>query len=411
MKQLLTVFLPILVISFIFLAVYENGEKGSSSNLSSEKEKWVGAWTASMQAPFKDGISHEGFEDQTLRFVVHPSAEGDNIRLRLSNAFGEEPLKIEEVRVAVSTKGPDIISGTDQQVTFGGDKQVTIPAGEREFSDSIPADLTHGKDLVVSLYVQDKTGPATWHPKSMQTTYITSGNHVLDADESAFSTKEEAWFWLDGVDVTAASTEDEALVIVGSSIENGNYSTVDANHRWSDFLAKRLNQKASVNHISVLNAGISANQLINSSMDKGENTLARLERDVFSQSGVKAVILHQGLNDIRHYPEYDADKIIAALKEVIDSTHDEGLKIYGSTLTPFRGSGKYTEKGEETRQKVNDWIRTSGEFDGVIDFDKALRDPDDPKRYLPEYDAGDHLHPNDAGYKKMAEAVDLSMFE
>lgn len=411
MKQLLTVFLPVLMISFICLAVYENGEHQSSSKLPVQKENWVGAWTASMQAPFKEGISDEGFEDQTLRFVVRPHAEGDKIRLRFSNLFGEKPLRIEEVRAAVSTKGPAIVSGTDQQVTFGGEKQVKVPAGERIYSDPIPAGLAQGEDLVVSLYVRDKTGPATWHPKSMQTTYISSGNHVLDADDSAFSTKKEAWFWLDGVDVTADSPEDAALVVVGSSIENGNYSTVDANHRWPDYLAKRLYQNASANGLSVLNAGISANQLINSSLDNGENTLARLERDVFSQTGAKAVILHQGLNDIRHYPEYDADKIIAALQEVINATHKEGLEIYGSTLTPFKGSGKYTEKGEETRQKVNNWIRTSGEFDEIIDFDKALRDPYDPERYLPAYDAGDHLHPNDAGYKKMAEAVDLSMFD
>lgn len=405
MRRLLYV---IFITIIIFFSIYSLKGWGSSNEKNSGKGEWIGAWTASMQSPGEDGVSHKGFENQTIRLILRPHIDGEKMRIRLSNTFGLDPLSIDEVHVAITKNGSEIIPGTDQKVTFGGDEKVTIPSGEKEFSDQIPLKVNSDKNLAVSVYVKDKTGPVTWHPRSMQTTYISNGNHVSD-DTSAFKTKEEAWFWLDGVDVVADPSVKGGLVVVGSSIANGNHSTVNANHRWPDYLAKRFS--TSEVKMSVLNAGISANQLINSHSDKGENALARLERDVYSQTGVKAVILNQGLNDIRHYPEYDADKIIERMRQVINSVHGQGLKIYGGTLTPFKGSGMYTSKKEKTRQEVNDWIRTSGEFDGVIDFDKALRDPEEPERFLPKYDAGDHLHPNDLGYKKMAESVDLSMFK
>ncbi|MEC5422551.1 SGNH/GDSL hydrolase family protein [Virgibacillus sp. C22-A2] len=408
MKKLFYVFIPIFII-LIIVSIYGDGEWGASTEMP-DKDNWVGAWTASMQSPYDEGVSHKGFENQTLRLIIHPQVSGKEMRIRLANTYGSNPLSIEEVHAAVSKNGAEIVPETDQQVTFGGEQKVTIAPGEKEFSDPISFEVNGEDNLAISLYVSGDTGPATWHPHSMQTTYISSGNHVSDADNSRFE-KEEAWFWLDGVDVIPDPPVKGAIVVLGSSIANGNHSTVDANHRWPDFLATRLNQDTSGINMSVLNAGISANQLINSKPDKGENAFARLERDVFSQSGVKAVILHQGLNDIRHHPEYDAEKIIERMKQIIKSSHNQGLEIYGGTLTPFKGSGMYTSRGEETRQEVNHWIRTSEEFDGVIDFDEALRDPEDPERYLPKYDAGDYLHPNDAGYKKMAETVDLSFFK
>ncbi|WP_408007511.1 SGNH/GDSL hydrolase family protein [Pseudalkalibacillus sp. A8] len=398
----------IIILLSVCMAAY--GDIGSSTEKGQDEGNWVGAWSASMQAPFEDGVSQRGFENQTIRFIIHPHTDGEKMRIRLSNTFGSEPLTIDKINVAVSKKGAEIIPGTNRKVTFGGDQKVTIPAGGKEFSDPMSFKVKNAKNLAVSVYVRDKTGPATWHPRSMQTTYISTGDHVTDSDASAFKTKEEAWFWLDGVDVIPDSTVKGSIVVLGSSIANGNHSEQNANHRWTDFLAERFNQETDTK-MSVLNAGVSANHLINSLPDKGENALARLEQDVFSQTGVKAVILNQGLNDIRHHPEYDSEKIIERMKDIIDASHDKGLKIYGGTLTPFKGSGMYTPEKEKTRKEVNDWIRTSGEFDGVIDFDKALRDPEDPERYLPKYDAGDHLHPNDAGYEVMAETVDLSMFE
>jgi lysophospholipase L1-like esterase len=407
MKWRLGILIILLMIFILMLRISWNGS-WDIFNKYKNQEDWVGVWTASMQAPFDDGISQKGFENQTIRMVLHPHVDGNKIRLRLSNIFSEEPLAIEEVHVAISQKGSEIDPDTDQQVTFNGESTLSIPPGERKFSDSISLELSGDKALAVSLYVKEKSGPVTWHPISMQTTYISNGNDVSKSVSSAFNEQENSWFWLDGVD-TLADSSVKGIVVMGSSIANGNSSTVNKNRRWPDYLARRLKQKDS--DLTIMNAGISGNQLINSLPDKGENAYTRLERDVFNQSGVKAVILHQGLNDIRHYPEYDADKIIERMKQIIDSTHDQGLTIYGGTLTPFKGSGMFTSKGENTRQEVNDWIRTSGEFDGVIDFDKALRDPDEPERYLQKYDSGDHLHPNDAGYKRMADTVDLPLFK
>ncbi|MGD6849163.1 SGNH/GDSL hydrolase family protein [Rossellomorea aquimaris] len=407
MKWRLGILIILLMIFILMLRISWNGS-WDIFNKYKNQEDWVGVWTASMQAPFEDGISQKGFENQTIRMVLHPHVDGNKIRLRLSNIFSEEPLAIEEVHVAISQKGSEIDPDTDQQVTFNGESTLSIPPGERKFSDSISLELSGDKALAVSLYVKEKSGPVTWHPISMQTTYISNGNDVSKSVSSAFNEQENSWFWLDGVD-TLADSSVKGIVVMGSSIANGNSSTVNKNRRWPNYLARRLKQKDS--DLTIMNAGISGNQLINSLPDKGENAYTRLERDVFNQSGVKAVILHQGLNDIRHYPEYDADKIIERMKQIIDSTHDQGLTIYGGTLTPFKGSGMFTSKGENTRQEVNDWIRTSGEFDGVIDFDKALRDPDEPERYLQKYDSGDHLHPNDAGYKRMADTVDPSLFK
>lgn len=408
----------IIIISISMYGVREwiaiNKEKPGvteSDIVKSGDEKWVGAWTASMQAPFEDGVSAEGFKDQTLRFIIQPHIDGQAMRIRLSNVFGSEPLTIDQVHVAVSKDGAETVEGTNKQLTFEADKKVTIPSGEKVFSDPIDFAVDSDEEIAVSIYVREKSGPASWHPRSIQTSYISSGNHARDNNASEFDTEEEAWFWMDGVDVIPDSSVKGAIAVVGSSIANGNYSTLNANHRWPDFLAKRFNHAGSDINISVLNAGITANQLLNSPPEKGEHVLARLDRDVFSQSGIKGVILHAGLNDIRHHPEYDAEKIIVRMQEIINTTHAQGLKIYGATLTPFKGSGMYSAKGERTRQEINSWIRSSGEFDGVIDFDEALRDPEDPERFQSEYDSGDQLHPNDEGYEKMAESIDLSMFE
>ncbi|MCA1011985.1 SGNH/GDSL hydrolase family protein [Halobacillus halophilus] len=378
---------------------------------SDEQGEWVGAWSTSMQAPFTDGISQEGFDNQTIRSIIQPHIDGKKMRIRLSNEFGSSPIIIDEIQVAVSKNEAETIAGTDRNVTFGGAEKITIPPGGKLVSDPVSLKVNRMEELAVSMFVRKPTGPATWHPLSIQETYISaSGNHVSDSSASAFTKKEEAWFWVDGVDVMADSSVKGSIVVMGSSIANGNYSTVNADHRWPDYLAQRMNQESEKNKLSVLNAGVSGNHLINSGSERGENALARLERDVFNETAVTSLIFHQGLNDIRHYPEYGPEKIIQRIKEIIHASHEKGIKIYGATLTPYKGSSMYTKEGEKTRQAVNDWIRNSGAFDGMIDFDKAMRDPNHPKRYLPEYDSGDHLHPNDLGYKKMAESIELSMF-
>lgn len=419
MKRYIYFVITLIIIIFVSMFVVrewieinkENPKEMDSDTGKLAEENWIGAWTASLQAPFEDGISSEGFEDQTLRFIIQPHIDGKKLRIRLSNVFGPDPLTIDEVYVASSKNGAETVPGTDRRLTFEENGKVTIPPGERVFSDPIEFEVSNEVALAISIYVHDETGPTSWHPRSIQTSFISSGNHAAESDASVFWKEEEAWFWLDGVDVIPDSSVDGAIAVVGSSIANGNYSTLNKNRRWPDFLANRFNEVNSEVKMSVLNAGVSANQLLNSPLEKGEHVLARLNRDVFSQSGLKTVILHAGLNDIRHHPEYGAEKIVGRMREIINAAHEEGLKIYGATLTPFKGSGMYSAKGERTRQEVNSWIRTSEEFDGVIDFDKALRDPDEPEHFLSKYDSGDHLHPNDAGYEKMADSINLSMFK
>jgi lysophospholipase L1-like esterase len=408
MKKLLFALLVIALFLMVFFGA-ATGWDWKDMNSKSNKENWAGTWIAPMQAPAKEGISNEGLSNQTLRMIIKPHIDGKKVRIRLSNTFSSEPLKLDQVHIAVSTGGPEVDSDTDQKITFDGKEKVTIPAGEAKWSDPLDFEVNSEERLAVSLFVPENTGPATWHPHSLQTNYIASGNKAGSSDFAAYQQKEQSWFWLDAVDVLPDPSVKGSLVVLGSSIANGNHSTPDSDHRWPDYLAERM--KKSDSPMAVLNAGVSANQLIESTPDDGEGALKRIDRDVFEQTAVKAVILHQGLNDIRHHPEYNAEDITKVMKKIIKKSHKEGLKIYGGTLTPYKGSGMFTEEGEKVRQEVNDWIRNSGEFDGVIDFDKAVRNPEDPERYLPEFDAGDHLHPNDAGYEKMADAVDLSMFK
>lgn len=418
MKRVLYSIVMVVAMAVIILSIVVSNQAMDSKNINintidknNSTDDWVAGWSASLQAPFEDGVSSEGFEDQTLRFIVKPHIDGDEIRVRLSNVFGSSPLEIDEVHVAISKEGAENEPGTEKQLTFEGDEAVTIPEGERFFSDPIDFELDKNDELAVSVYVEEPTGPTSWHPRSIQTSYIASGNHSDTVENSEFEEGEEAWFWLDGIDVKPKESIDGAVAVVGSSIDNGNYSTIDANQRWTDYLAKRFNNESPSVRLSVINAAITANQLINSPPEKGEHMLGRLDRDVFSQTGIQAMILHGGLNDIRHHPEYSAEKIINQMKEISRKADQQGIQIYVATLTPFKGSGMYSEEKERTRQEVNDWIRSSSEFDGIIDFDKALRDPDEPKQINPELDSGDGLHPNNQGYEKMADEVDLEMFK
>ncbi|KML07844.1 hypothetical protein VL06_02975 [Rossellomorea marisflavi] len=374
-----------------------------------KERHWMGAWMTAMQESFDDGESHEGFKDQTVRMVVKPHVDGDQVRIRLSNAFSDEELKVDKVSIGITKKGAET-KEEPVSVSFDGKKDVRIPAGERTYSDSIPMEITEEDALTVSLYFKGESGPATWHPRSMQTTYSADGDTAGKAGKDGFKSIEKGWYWLDGVDVRTDKKVKGSIVVLGSSIDNGNDSKIDSNHRWTDYLSERINDEAD-GKWTVLNAGISANQLLDSPEEKGEKAPDRLKRDVFEQTGVKGVIVHQGINDIRHHPETDAVTIIDEMKAMIKEAHKNGVEIYGVTISPYNDSGKYTAEGDRTRRKVNAWMRNSGAFDGVIDFDKVLRNPDDPSRLQPKYNSGDGLHPNEAGYRKMAETVKLKMFE
>ncbi|KZN23216.1 hypothetical protein A4G99_14240 [Haladaptatus sp. R4] len=381
-------------------------------------ERFVGAWSGSPVPPGQSGLSRTGFENRTLREIVHTSVGGSAVRIRLTNEYGTKGVTIDAATVGIRDTGATVLSKTNRTVTFGGEKSVFIPAGAVVYSDPIELSVEPDQDLAVSLYASAATGPATWHPLALHTTYISQrGNHTADADGDQFTNSTQSWFFLGGVDVIARKLT-STIVAFGDSITDGFNSTPGADHTWPDYLARRLTDHRSV-HRSIVNAGISGNRLLhdaNPGLSFGNNALARLDHDVIEQPNVSDVIILEGINDIGQYPPaVTAEQMIAGLTQIAKRVHASGSNIFAGTLTPTRGA-KYgnrydSPEGEAKREMVNRFIRTTDVFDGVIDFDAAIRDPAQPDRIRPEYDSGDHLHPSDAGYRAMADAVDLSLFK
>jgi lysophospholipase L1-like esterase len=361
---------------------------------------------------------NSGFSNQTVRQIAHVSIAGNRLRLRLSNAYGTGPLKIGATHVALRKFGGSIVSGSDRALTFDGNRSITIPAGAPVLSDPIDFEVPAFADLAVSLYFPGTTGPITWHQLGVQTTYVSTPGDFTTAAEMPVAATATSRFVLADVEVTAAKRMG-AVVTLGDSITDGYCSTVDADHRWPDYLSLRLNAGNAKNGMAVLNQGISGNRLLHDKF--GPNSLARYDRDALTQSGVTHIIVLEGINDIglpgafgMPAEEVSADEIIGGLHQLIERAHEKKLMIFGGTLTPFEGTtfpGYYTPAGELKRQAVNTWIRAKAEFDAVIDFDQAVRDPSHPTRLLPAYDCGDHLHPNDAGYKAMADSINLKLLQ
>jgi lysophospholipase L1-like esterase len=379
-------------------------------------ENWVGVWSTS-PIPFTDtGLSNEGFNNVTLRQIIHPHIDGLKIRIKLSNLYGIKAFTFNSVHVALQNEGASILPGTDRKVTFkSGQSAVTILPGAEVWSDPVDLQIRDCHNLTVSLYISGVSGPATWHPMALQKNYISNlGNHTADLQANAYEKTTTSWFWLTGVETVADETVKGALVILGDSISDGNNSTIDANQRWPDYLARRIRKESPRYQLAVLNQGISGNRLLTDISGCGIKTPDRLEHDVLQQNKLKAVVLLIGINDIGNGC-HDPAKLIAALQRIIDGVHAKGARIYGGTITPYairaNRPGYFTPEGELARQAVNNWIRTSCAFDGVIDFDRALRDPKNPLTMLALYDSGDHLHPNDAGYEAMANAVDLGILK
>jgi lysophospholipase L1-like esterase len=366
---------------------------------------WVGSWSA---APVVG--SGTGFSDRTLREVVHTSVGGDQVRIRLTNAFGTDGVVVDRTTVGAQSSGAALVTGTERPVTFGGQTEVVLPAGAEVLSDPVPMTARGGQDLAVSLYVPGSTGPATRHPLAMATSYLAAGDHAADSGADAFTATTSAWYLLDGVDVRALPGI-RAVVAFGDSITDGAQSTVDANRRYPDDLARRLKDRG----LSVLNEGISGNRVLTDADGSGVSAQARFDRDVVGQTGVRDVIFLEGINDIGHNlgpvsgEPVTAQDLIAGMTNLTTRAHAHGLRIIGATMTPIGGSKYDNPEAEAKRQAVNAWIRTSAGFDGVVDFDAVTRDPASPARFLPAYDSGDHLHPDDAGYQAMADAVDLRL--
>ena len=388
---------------------------GSAGAGGGQEPRWVASWATSPQVlgPLGAGTpTSAGLENQTVRNIVHTSAGGRAIRVRLTNRLGDAPVTFASVRVALRRSGAALAPGTTRRVTFGGRTRVTIPDHAEVVSD--PVDLAVGprRDVAVSLFAPGRTVPPTAHFLALQTNYLATGDATADEGAGAFTTTLGSWYFLSEVDVLAGRRVRGAIVALGDSITDGAGTTPNTNRRWPDQLAGLLGDR-----FGVANAGIIGNNVHESSSCFGLNALARLETEVFSRAGVTDVILLEGINDLTHpgTPEprfpcltripISAEGLIEHYEQLIARVHAEGLRIYGGTLTPSLGWAGFTQATEAERQAVNRWIRTSGAFDGYIDFDAAVRDPANPSLLAPQYDSGDHLHPSDAGAAAMARAA------
>jgi lysophospholipase L1-like esterase len=381
-------------------------------------EHWVGTWSASVHGQISfagRNFPNDGFENQTVRMIVHTTIGGHRARVRVSNAFGATPLTVGAAHIALRSTGSAIVPASDRPLTFSGRTAITIPAGAEVLSDAVDLDVPQSGDLAISIYAPAKTGPPTWHSTGLHTTYVSGPGDFTSQAEIAGATTQTAWYWIEGVDVTAPD-DAAAVVTFGDSITDGARSTVDANHTWPSELAERLLARPGhTPEIAVLNAGISGNRIWHDMI--GPNGLERFGHDALAQAGVRDVVVLLGINDIgfSNIPgEADqavsADDVIAGLDQFVVRAHVRGLRVIGATLLPFEGATYYSADAEQKRAAVNTWIRTSGAYDGVIDFDAAVRDPQHPTQYLATFDSGDHLHPNDAGYKAMGDAIDLTLF-
>ncbi len=382
-------------------------------------DNWVATWGASPHAGAEPTFGQPTllkFSNQTIRMIARISKGGDRVRVQLHNTFGTDSLVIGEARIAVHGVGAATQPGSDRSLTFGGSALVTIAPGALVVSDPVRLNVSDLCELVVSIHLPNPTPALSVHTLGRQTTYISNAGagNLTAAPTMPTPTTTQVRYFLSGIDVRA---DDETLAIVafGDSITDGFNATVDANRRWPDRLAERLLERKRPRDLSVVNQGISGNRLLHNVI--GPSVLSRFDRDVIAQTQVAFVIVLVGINDIGYSaiqvpnPQaVSAEEMIQAYRHLISRAHLKGIKVIGGTLLPFDGAGYFIQEGEAKRQAVNEFIRRSGEFDDVVDFDRVMRDPSHPTRLLPLYDGGDHLHPNDSGYEAMAMAVDLGMF-
>jgi lysophospholipase L1-like esterase len=396
-------------------------------SFSAEAAGWTTSWGAAPLAaspaagPFP---ATPTFSDQTIRQVVHLSAGGSRLRVRFTNEFGSRPLRIGAVRIALADATGKIQPGTDRPLSFAGKPGALIPVGSPYLSDPVDFAVKALSALSISIYLPEDTGPCTCHGVALQTGFISNtGNFVTEAFAPKATFMARAF--VSGVEVYSAAPA-KAVVVLGDSISDGVGSTPDSNHRWPDLFAQRL---AARRHEAwgVVNMGISGNRVLDDGA--GQSAIARFDRDVLSVPGVAYVIVFEGVNDIGiSFGQFQgplvelfksmvpknkatAEAMIAGYRQLIERAHAKGLKILGATIAPYEGSAYYSPEGESIRQQINAWFRTGGAFDGVLDFDAVLRDPDKPTQIATPLHAGDHLHGSDLGYEAIARSIDLSQFK
>lgn len=364
--------------------------------------------TAPAAPPRPMGI--RSFNHQTVRMIVRTSIGGRRIRIKIANAFGGVPVEVGAAHVAVRSKDSEIVPASDRALAFDGKPGCTVGPGMVILSDPLDFNVPPLGDLAISLYFPGETGPPTSHGAALHTTYISKEGDFSGQTAIPDATTAESYYWLAAVDVLAPP--DAALIVaLGDSITDGIRSTNESNHTWPALLAARLAARKETANIGVVNLGISGNRVLTDGA--GSSVIARFDRDVLSQSGVKWVMLLEGINDIgtgRPTDPITPGQLTAAYRQVIEEAHTHGIQVLGCTLTPFLGAPYKREAGEPIRVAVNQWIRTSGAFDAVVDFEAAVQDPKEPTRVRAEFDPGDHLHPNDKGYQALADAVDLAIF-
>jgi lysophospholipase L1-like esterase len=391
-------------------------------------ERWITAWATAAYAQFSaPGVPEEpSLENKTIRMVIRPTIGGHSLRVRFSNEFGPLPVRIGAAHVAVADRNSTTKQGTDHILTFAGKSSVSIPAGAPLISDPVEMDITPFTELAVSIYLPEKTPVTTLHGLAKHTSWLATGDQSGNLSTvDAFP--RDSWFFLSSLEVLAPESA-SAIVALGDSITDGAGASVSHYADWPDKLAQRFAAFRPDKHTAILNEGINGNRILHDAA--GAAALARFDRDVLGKSGVKGLIVLEGINDIG-FPrirmeelklpstpknpfvseKVSAEEIIAGLQQLIVRAHEHGILIFGATLTPFEGTNSWDAEGEAIRQRVNQWIRAAGAYDGFIDFDSVIRDPEHPSRMKAIYDSGDHIHPNDAGYQVMANAIDLNMLQ
>lgn len=385
-----------------------------SSAATRSATNWIGSWSAAPEAEVNT-TGMPGAAGTTYREIVHLSAGGTAIRIVLTNEFGLGPLTVGAAQIAISTGGSTINPSTALPLSFGGQASVTLPAGTKMVSDPVEMTVPALANIAVSLFVPPQTlQRSSVHPFALQTNYSSEGNAV--GAKTIGTPSDSGWYFLRGVEVQSDRNA-AAVVTLGDSITDGADSEPNKNGRWPNVLAQRLQADSALKDMGVLNAGINGNRLLRDG-EGDESALRRFDSDVLAQAGVKYLIVLEGINDIGHIvsattddPAASADDLIRALQQIVTRAHARGIKVVGATILPYEHCKYASPAGEKMRQTVNDWIRTTKELDGVADFDRTVRDPSHPARILPAYDSGDHLHPNTAGLRAMAESIDLNLLK